>query len=198
MADRIDTNIEGAEPRRNGTVMAASDVNDWFVREVLPLETMLMQFLRRGRHNSADLKDLCQDVYVRVYEAAQKEMPVPAKAFVFATARNLLIDRVRKENVVSIEAMADLDTLGIALDEPGPDRSAIARQELRRLQAALDQLPPRQREAVLMRKIEGLSRPEIAARMGIAEATVSVHLGVGMATLADFFHSEAAETGGKP
>jgi RNA polymerase sigma factor (sigma-70 family) len=124
-------------------------------------------------------------------------MPVPAKAFVFATARNLLIDRVRKENIVPIEAMADLDTLGIALDEPGPDRSAIARQELRRLQAALDQLPPRQREAVLMRKIEGLSRPEIAAHMGIAEATVSVHLATGMAALADFFHSEKIETGDK-
>jgi len=198
MADTHDTNPEGAELRRNGTVMAQSDVNDWFVREVLPLETMLMQFLRRGWRNSADLKDLCQDVYVRVYEAAQKEMPVPAKAFVFATARNLLIDRVRKEKLVPIEAMADLDALGIALDEPGPDRSVIARQELRRLQTALDQLPPRQREAVLMRKIEGLSRPEIAARMGIAEPTVSVHLAAGMATLADFFHSEKIETGGKP
>jgi RNA polymerase sigma factor (sigma-70 family) len=197
MADTNDTNLEGAELRRNGTVMAASDVNDWFVREVLPLEAMLMQFLRRGRHNSADLKDLCQDVYVRVYEAAQKEMPVPAKAFVFATARNLLIDRVRKENVVPIEAMADLDTLGIALDEPGPDRSAIARQELRRLQTALDQLPPRQRDAVVMRKVEGLSRPEIAARMGIAEATVSVHLAAGMAALADFFHTKMTESGSK-
>jgi hypothetical protein len=48
MADRNDTNLEGAELRRNGTVMAASDVNDWLVREVLPLEAMLMQFLRRG------------------------------------------------------------------------------------------------------------------------------------------------------
>jgi len=198
MADTPETSLEGAEPRRNGTVMAASDVNDWFVREVLPLEAMLMQFLRRGWRNSADVKDLCQDVYVRIYEAAQIEIPVPAKAFVFATARNLLIDRIRKENVVSIEAVADLDALGIALDEPGPDRSAIARQELRRLQAALDRLPPRARDAVVMRKIEGLSRPEIAARMGIAEPTVSQHLAAGMAALADFFHSETIEPGEKP
>jgi RNA polymerase sigma factor (sigma-70 family) len=196
MADTPETSFEGAAQRRNDAVMTASDVNAWFVREVWPLEAMLMQFLRRGWRNSADVKDLCQDVYIRIYEAAQKEIPDPAKAFVFATARNLLIDRIRKEHVVSIEAVADLDALGIALDEPGPDRSAMARQELRQLQAALDRLPPRWRDAVVMRKIEGLSRPEIAARMGIAEPTVSQHLAAGMAALADFFHSELTE--GKP
>jgi len=198
MADTPETSFEGAAPRRNDAVMTTSDVNAWFVREVLPLEAMLMQFLRRGWRNSADVKDLCQDVYIRIYEAAQKEIPDPAKAFVFATARNLLIDRIRKEHVVSIEAVADLDALGIALDEPGPDRSAMARQELRQLQGALDRLPQRWRDAVVMRKIDGLSRPEIAARMGIAEPTVSQHLAAGMAALADFFHSELTDLGGKP
>jgi RNA polymerase sigma factor (sigma-70 family) len=198
MADTPETNREGGDLRRNDAVMTASGVNEWFVREVLPLEAMLMQFLRRGWRNSADIKDLCQDVYVRVYEAAQKEIPDPAKPFVFATARNLLIDRIRKEHVVSIEAVAEPDALGIALDEPGPDRSAMGRQELRRLQSALDRLPPRWRDAVVMRRIEGLSRPEIAARMGIAEPTVSQHLAAGMAALADFFHSETFEPGSKP
>ena len=53
------------------------------------------------------------------------------------------------------------------------------------LQAALDQLPPRCREAVVMRKIEGLPRREIAMRMGIAEKTVRRHIGDGMCALAD-------------
>ena len=83
------------------------------------------------------------------------------KPFVFATARNLLIDRVRREQVVPIEAVADLDALDIAIDAPGPDRNAMARDELRRLHAALDQLPPRCRE-VVVKRIEGLTRREIA------------------------------------
>ena len=154
-----------------------------------------MQFLRRSWHNKAEVDDLRQEVYVRICEAARKEIPQPAKPFVFAVARNLLVDRVRREHVVSIETVSDIDTLGIAVEQPGPDRNAIARQELRRLQQALDQLPQRCREAVLLRKVEGLSYREIAQRMGIGEDTVSEHLSKGMHALADTLYSESL--GGK-
>jgi RNA polymerase sigma factor (sigma-70 family) len=188
MAESPDTSRENANPHRAGAGALGSAVNLWFMREVLPLEASLMRFLRRGWRKDRDLEDLCHDVYVLVYQAACKEIPTLAKPFVFAVARNLLINRMKREHVVSIEAVADPDTLGIALDEPGPDRSAMARQELHLLQTALNRLPHRWRDAVVMKKVEGLSRPEIAARLGIAEATVSQHLAAGMAALADIFH----------
>ena len=62
--------------------------------------------------------------------------------------------------------------------------------------SALDQLPPRAREAVLLRKIEGLSYREIALRMGIGEDTVSEHLSKAMYALADTLYGEPL--GGKP
>jgi RNA polymerase sigma factor (sigma-70 family) len=179
--DRETIDIQGADDRK---------LEEWFVREVLPLEAALMQFLRSGWRSKADTEDLCQDVYVRVCDAARKEIPRPAKPFVFAVARNLLINRVRRDQIVSIEVVADPDTFGVALDEPGPDRSVMARQELKKLQAALDRLPKRAREAVVLRKIEGLSYREIATRMGISEDTVSEYLSTGMATLAEFLHGE--------
>ncbi len=168
--------------------MAVSGVNAWFIREVLPLEAGLMQFLRRCVRDESDAADLRQDVYVRVYEAALKQIPNPVRPFVFTTARNLVVDRVRREQVVSIEAVADLEALEIALDEPGPERNVMARQELRRLQAALDHLPPRSRQAMTLRKIEGLSRREIASRMGIAEQTVAEYLASGAYVLAEWIH----------
>jgi len=167
---------------------AATSVNAWFVQEVLPLEATLMHFLRLSRRNKGDVEDLCHDVYIRVYEAAQKEIPQPVKPFVFAVARNLLINRAKREQIVSIEAVADLDALGIALDEPGPDRSVIARQELHRLETALEQLPPRCRQVVVLSRIEGLTRNEIALRMNITESTVSAHLTDGMYALADLLY----------
>jgi RNA polymerase sigma-70 factor (ECF subfamily) len=105
---------------------------------------------------------------------------------------------VRHERIVPIEAVADLDTLGIARDEPGPDRLAIARDELRRLQVALDRLPPRCREAITLRQIEGLSRREIAARMGIGSGTVKEYLAEGVRALADMFYSEPADLRRRP
>ncbi|HEV2561997.1 MAG TPA: sigma-70 family RNA polymerase sigma factor [Rhizomicrobium sp.] len=188
MAERPETSREDADLRSSGAAMTAADLDAWFAREVLPLEAALMQFLSHNWRNRGDVADLRQDVYVRVYEAAQKKIPVPAKPFVFAIARNLMIDRLRHERIIPIEAGVDIDALDIAVDEPGPDRSVIAREELRHLQAAIDRLPPRCREVVVKKRIEGLSRHEIAAQMGITPDTVSAHLTDGMCALADMLY----------
>ncbi len=160
----------------------------WFVCEILPLEPSLMQYLRSNWRNAGDLADIRQDIYVRVFEAAKEQIPRPAKPFVFAVARNLLIDRYRRARIVPIEGMPDLEDFDIAADEPGPDRTVAARDELRRVQEALDELPPRCRQAVILRQVEGLSRREIAARMGITEKTVKNHLNDGARLLIDVLH----------
>ena len=95
--------------------------------------------------------------------------------------------------MISIEAVADLDTLNVALDEPGAERSVIARDELRRLQTALDRLPRRAREAVVLKQIEGLSRREVSVRMGVSEDTVKRHIANGMFALADFLFGESGK-----
>jgi RNA polymerase sigma factor (sigma-70 family) len=195
VADTRDTSREDVGSR---STVSRADLRAWFVAEVLPLEAALMQFLQHNWRNKNDLADLRQDVYVRVYEAAKKEIPHPAKPFVFTIARNLIIDRVRHERVIPIEAVADLNALGAAKDEPGPDRIVVARDELRRLQAALDHLPPRAREVVTLRRIEGMPRREIAARMGITEDTVAEHLSSGMRALANLLYSEPADVRRKP
>ena len=179
----------------------AADVHDlkmWFVCEVLPLEASLMQFLRRSWPRREDVADLRQDIYVRVYEAARKQIPRPAKPFVFAVARNLLIDRLRHERIIPIDGVSDLDAIEVAAEEPGPDRNAIARDALRRLQAAMERLPPRCRQAVILRQVEGLSRREIALRMGISEKTVKCHLNDGAGLLIDMLHDTDSDLGSKP
>jgi RNA polymerase sigma-70 factor (ECF subfamily) len=178
--------------------MNAPEVEAWFVREVLPLEAMLMQYLRHNWRDQSDVEDLRQEVYIRVCQAARKEIPQPAKAFVFTTARNLLIDRARKSNVIPIEAVSDLDSLGVAVDTPGPDRAAIARDELRKLQDALDQLPARQREVMLLGRVEGLTGREIAQRLGLAETTVSEHLAKGMHALTDILLRDSVDLKRRP
>jgi RNA polymerase sigma-70 factor (ECF subfamily) len=165
-------------------------VEEWFLREIFPLEGLLMHFLRLNWRNKAELEDLRQEVYVRVYEAAAKEFPAQPKAFLLRTAHNLLVNRVKREQIVPIAAVGDLDEFDAAIDAPGPERSVIARDMLRRLQAALDRLPPRCREVVVLRRIEGLSRPEIAERMGIGLDTVSEHLAHGMFVLAELLYGD--------
>jgi RNA polymerase sigma-70 factor (ECF subfamily) len=191
MAEKTpETSIETGDPHRAGEAIAVSAVEDWFVREVLPLEAMLMHFLHQNWRNKADLEDFRQEIYARLLEAAETQIPERTKPFVFAAARNLLINRVRREHIIPIDAVADMESFGLAADEPGPDRSVIARDTLRKLNLALDRLPPRAREAVVLRRIEGMSRREIAERMGITERTVAEHIAHGMRVLANTLFGE--------
>jgi RNA polymerase sigma factor (sigma-70 family) len=194
MVETPEITFENPEPRCSDAVMTASEVEAWFIREVLPLEAALTSFLQHNWRNKSDIADLRQDIYVRICEAAYKQIPDATKSFVFRTARNLLINRVRREQVIPIEAATDLDSLGIATDAPGPDRTVIAREELHRLQAALDDLSPRCREAVVLGRVEGLSGREIAIRMGITKAGVSQHLDNGIRTLVNVLYGELPDT----
>ncbi len=193
MVETPESNREERSAPFLGAGMGSPEVKAWFLREVLPLESLLMQFLRHNWKEQGDVEDILHDVYIRVYETACRQIPDQTKPFVFTTARNLLISRVRKRQVIPIEAVADLDALGIAMDSPGPDRSAIARDELRRLQQAIDKLPPRLREALILRRVEGLSRGEIALRMNVSEASVSAYLMDGMYALADLLYAAPGE-----
>jgi RNA polymerase sigma-70 factor (ECF subfamily) len=197
MGDTSDFERGETTLRKAGEGPSTAEVKAWFVREVLPLEATLVQFLRKASRNASDLDDLRQEVYTRLYETAKKEIPEHTRPLLFRIARHLLIDRARRAQIVSIEAVENLENLNLAIDEPGPDRAVIAREELRRMQTALDQLPRRYRMAVVMRKVEGLTTREIALRLGIAEKTVEKHLTEGVRALANTLYRERT-AGGEP
>jgi RNA polymerase sigma-70 factor (ECF subfamily) len=144
-----------------------------------------MRLLRRHWHDMGEIADLRQETYVRIYEAAQRERPVPVKPFLITIARNLIIDRLRRKNVVSIETMADMAWENISEGAPSPEDRVAAREELRRMQSALDQLPARCREVIILRRVHGFSQREVALKMGIKEETVENQVVKGMRILAD-------------
>ena len=98
------------------------------------------------------------------------------------------MNRLRHERIVSIDTVSDLDELGLAAEEPDQDRALIAREELRRVREAIEKLPPRAREAVVLRRVEGLSGREIAQRMGVSESTVSHYVDNAMRSLSDLLY----------
>ena len=171
----------------------------WFVREILVHEAALEQYLRRCWPQADELHDLRQEVYVRVYEAAGKGRPHQPKSFLFATARHLLTDRLRRGRVVSIEPAGDFESLNVLVDEVSPERRCGARQILKRLAEAFDRLPDRCRQVVWLRRVEELPQKEVARRLGITEKAVEKQIAKGMRLIADHFHgSELREPRSAP
>jgi RNA polymerase sigma factor (sigma-70 family) len=155
-------------------------LDHWFATEILPYEAGLMRYLRRVSPRPADVADLRQETYMRVYEGAAKSLPQHPQRFLFATARNLLIDRLRRERVVSIDYTQDLESLHVNIDELSPERRLNARQELQRLSEAFDQLPPMTRAAIWLRRVEGYSQREAADLLGLNEGALESHMSRGL------------------
>lgn len=171
----------------------------WFAREILVHEDALVRYLRRVWPNRAEIHDLRQDTYVRIYEAAGKVRPTSPKSFLFTTARHLMSDRLRRGRVVSIEAVGDPDALNVLVDEISPERRLDARQVLKRLAEAFDRLPDRCRQVVWLRRIEELPQKEVAARLGISQKTVEKHVAKGVRLIAEHFYGNGqVQRGGYP
>jgi len=140
---------------------------------------------RMGARLSVDGEEVAQDVCVRVLRMDRRdeiEAPIP---FLYRIARNLFVDRQRQranERTLFAQA-ADLD--GWGGDTPDPERVLIGKQRLEIALGAIEQLPPRCREAFTLHRFDGLTYAAVARRMGISTSMVEKHIAEAMLRLAN-------------
>jgi RNA polymerase sigma factor (sigma-70 family) len=148
----------------------------WFRREILPLEAELRGYIRRLTRDNAATEDLLHDTFARIIASESwREIDSPA-GFAIRTARNVVYDGLRRQQVVSIEFVADVGALGLVDDQADPEQTLVARDELRRLRAIVEALPAQQRRVFTLRKVYGMSPQAIADRLGLSVSTVEKHL----------------------
>jgi RNA polymerase sigma-70 factor (ECF subfamily) len=159
----------------------------WFTEEILPHEPALRAWLGARFGARCEVDDLVQETFARVLRTSGGGARVgSAKAFLFATARNLAIDQLRHQQVLAFEPITEMDASDVLEDKPGVVETVSRRQELELLTAAIQSLPERCRQVLTLRKIYGLSQQEIAAQMGISEHTVEAQVGIGVRRCAEY------------
>ncbi|WP_028970395.1 RNA polymerase sigma factor [Sphingomonas sp. URHD0057] len=157
----------------------------WFCDEILPLERALTHFIRRNWRTTSEVTDLRQDIYERILIGARSGVPLNARHYLFTVARNHLINCAKRAQVVSFELVADMAVVEHRFEMRSTETQLSARDELRRAEAGFGKLPPRCRQVVMLRKLEGLSTRETAERLGISVHTVEKQLTQGMRALTD-------------
>lgn len=117
----------------------------------------------------AEAEDITQEAMLRLWKVAPDWRQGEAKAstWLYRVVANLCIDLRRRARGVALESIPEPEDGRASAVEQMQDE---ARAEA--LQAALDQLPDRQRQAVVLRHIEGLANPEIAEIMEITTEAV--------------------------
>ena len=148
----------------------AEDSHD-FTRLYRATLAPLRRYLARLLGNSTEAQDVAHDAYLRVYPMVQDQTAKCPEAVLYATARRLAINKLKRRSIAPFApGAAAVETAASA--SPGVVQEVMARQELLHLEQAIAQLPEGCRAVLLLRKIELLSHQEIADRLGIAVSTV--------------------------
>jgi RNA polymerase sigma-70 factor (ECF subfamily) len=159
---------------------ADTEQTRWFIEEVQPHEPALRAYLHGCFPTLPDTDDLVQDAYARLLRARDAGKVSHPKAYLFATARNAALDLFRREKIVSIQGIADIEHLSVLEDRPDAAEAASHDQEIAILNEAIDSLPNRCREILIMRRLRDLSHRAIAQSLGISEHTVNAQLAIGL------------------
>jgi RNA polymerase sigma factor (sigma-70 family) len=154
-------------------------IASWVAAEVMPHEAAVRAWLRRARVSPQDVDEVIQDAYCRLAMLDSIDHIDRPDAYFFSIARNLLLRRLKRERVVPIDAIAEIDAFNDDL-HPSPEQQAAARLDYAKMLDFMNTLPERCRTIVMLRKIQGWSQKEIAAHLGTTEKAVEKQVWVGM------------------
>lgn len=122
--------------------------------------------------SSDQIDDIVQDAYLNLARLESVAHIRNGRAYLFATARSVLLQRIRRERLVRIDSLTDLHLLTLEDEAPDPERSAGGRRELERVRRLIAGLPERCREIFELRRVQGLPQREIAERLSLPEHIV--------------------------
>lgn len=134
----------------------------------------LVSFIALRVRSRQEAQDIVQEAYVRLLRLHQQGAVSFVRAFLFKTALNLAIDRIRRARVSHhighFELFQDLTA------PPTPEQAASDAQELKLVEQAIDELPPKCRRAFMLHKIYGLPFPEVAEQMDLSERMIRIYV----------------------
>ncbi len=160
----------------------ASNPFDQIVHE---RETRVLRAAYRILGNWADAEDVAQEVFLRLHRHGLAFANDAAfGSWLYRVTVNLCLDRTRA-------ARPSVELTELRSAELSAERVVIREQEKQQLMAALATLPPRERAAVVLREIEGLTTAEVAAVMGSAEVTVRSQVAKAISRLRGMLNREA-------
>lgn len=158
----------------------------WFADKILIHEPILRSYLRRIVPPFHDIDELLLETYGRLLAMADGEIErIRATGeLVCRTAHDIVLDRMRRQHVVPLDVMAELESLrtmpSSLLLLSSFEKARNTRQELVLLRRVVGSLPRRCRQIFILCKVHGLSQAAIAVQLGIPEFKVEQQIATGI------------------
>jgi RNA polymerase sigma-70 factor, ECF subfamily len=162
----------------------STDLDGAFPSLVDAYQDALYRFALRLSNNSQDAEDVAQEAFLRAYRWLRAQEAIGAdlqlKPWLYQVTLNAFRNRVRKPRpaMVPLEAADSVPAHGAS-----PATAAEAGETRAELARLLAKLPARYREAIVLRHVEDLGYPEIAAALRRPEGTIKSDVHRGLALL---------------
>ncbi len=158
----------------------------------LRLTPRVLGFAARMLNDRAEAEDVAQEAMLRLWRQAPEWRQGEAKVttWLYRVVSNLCTDRLRKSRGQALDSVPEPED-----ESPGAEAGLQQEARAKALEQALQELPERQRQAVILRHIEGFSNPEIAQVMDIGVEAVESLTARGKRALAANLAPRRAELG---
>jgi RNA polymerase sigma-70 factor (ECF subfamily) len=163
-------------------IVIMNNKNNKFDKLVVDALPGLFRFLRGMSLNSAEAEDVVQETCERLIRAQSTDKidnVINLKAYMYSTARNITLNEFRRNK----NRQKALETIKVQEEQSPPtdtESTIEAQQDLQQVLEAINTLPPKCREAFILRHVEQLSYKEIAERQNVSIGTVEKHLAKGV------------------
>lgn len=134
----------------------------------------LLRFTAAKLGSEHEAREVAQEAYVRLLQLDHRQTIGFLRAYLFKTAANLAADRLRaRQRSPAHVTLSEEDIFGFDLC---PERQCAGEEMVSVIERALAELPEKCRRGLLLYRVEGLSRAEIAQELGIGERMVRLYM----------------------
>lgn len=146
-----------------------------FQCRVLPLRSKLFRFSKRLLGDEDEAKDIVQEVFARVWKGRAGMVDIKNwEAWCMRIARNLSLDRLRVNQRQHVQSV--YDDLDVRYESPSPHEKTELQESMQYVAAMIASLPPKQRQVIHLRDVEGYSYNEICEILELDMNQVKVNL----------------------
>ncbi|MEY4931682.1 MAG: hypothetical protein RLZZ403_2 [Pseudomonadota bacterium] len=132
----------------------------------------LVNLLAMKLRSRQEARDVVQEAYVRILGLEDSRVVGELQAYLYRTANNIAIDRIRERSRRAGVSRADINDATLSTPEPTAEQAFEEEQRTTLIRRYMAELPPKCRMAFMLFKFEFLSYAEIASRLNLTESMV--------------------------
>lgn len=139
----------------------------------------LVRFLSRKLGSVEDAQEIAQEAFMRIHRLENPGELDNARAFLFQVASNMAIDQLRRRSLhhrYVEEEGGRLQDESVQQGPATPEELVTAREQVRLVFTAIEQMPSKPRQALMLHRVKGLSYGEIAREMGVSVSSVEKYI----------------------